>query len=73
MSDQAGAVTGEQLGLTWKSVKRVDIAWNRSRFGVLRIWLPMQDKSPMPWSSVITRMMFGRDPRRPPAAFTAPL
>lgn len=33
-------------------------------FGVLRMGFPRHDRSPMPWSSVRTKMMLGRVPSR---------
>ena len=37
---------GEHVGLTWKSVNRALSACIRSRFGVLRIGFPWQERSP---------------------------
>lgn len=59
---------GAHVGLTWKSVNRVLIAWSRSRFGVFRSGLPRQLISPLPSSSVRSRMMLGLRPANRVAA-----
>jgi hypothetical protein len=37
---------GVHIGATWKSVRRIDWPWSRSRFGVLSVGLPWTERSP---------------------------
>jgi hypothetical protein len=47
------------MGATWKSVNRNDFSAKASKFGVFKTGLPRPEKSPSPWSSVITIKTFG--------------
>src|SRR5262245_42366155 len=50
---------GLHMGATWKSVRRIDCFAKVSRFGVFRTVLPVYEKSPSPWSSVMTMRTLG--------------
>ncbi len=56
------ARVGEQVGLTWKSVKRVALVSKLSRCGAFKMGLPMHERSPMCWSSAGTGVILGRLP-----------
>jgi hypothetical protein len=55
----SAARDGEQVGDTWKFVKRTDLACMLSILGVLMYGLPRQAKSPYPTSSARTKTTLG--------------
>jgi hypothetical protein len=60
-------LVGEQVGLTRKRSNAVPAARSLSMFGVFSQGCPCAPTGAYPWSSVITRMMFGAFPKAAPA------
>ena len=55
---------GAHVGATRNLVNRVLLSYSESRFGVRIHGCPCRPTGPYPWSSVMTRMIFGRDAAR---------